>query len=59
MFENINEGDEVMLKSDLGGPIMTVDSIHGDDTVCVWRDKNGKPQQAYYRVTSLRKIPKD
>jgi len=47
VFEDINAGDEVMLKSDLGGPIMTVDSIHGDDTVCVWRDKNGKPQKAW------------
>jgi hypothetical protein len=55
MSESIKAGDEVLLNSDKDASIMTLDSIDDDYAVCVWRDREGKPQQAVYALTSLQK----
>ena len=51
----IKEGNTVVLKS--GGPTMTIKSIFNDDGVptamCIWFDKDEKPQQMPYSLNVL------
>ncbi len=45
-------GDTVRLLT--GGPLMTVESVRGDDVVCVWFD-NSKRWSDVFKAAALRK----
>jgi uncharacterized protein YodC (DUF2158 family) len=47
-------GDLVRLRS--GGPLMTVDSVKGNQADCFWTDENGVPNDATFPVDVLRRF---
>jgi uncharacterized protein YodC (DUF2158 family) len=50
----LHQGDLVRLRS--GGPLMTVDSVKGDQVECVWTDlNNGQPDDATFPAEMLQK----
>ncbi len=51
MADALQPGDTVRLKS--GGPLMTVDSINGEDVWCEWFDEKKNPQSKSFRLHTL------
>lgn len=61
MADNLQVGDTVVLKS--GGPTMTIDWIGKENEYnttqgasCTWFDKDSKPQQRWFPLTSLKNV---
>jgi uncharacterized protein YodC (DUF2158 family) len=53
MAEKFELGETVRLRS--GGPLMTVDSINGDEIWCEWFDDKNQPQARSYKAHTLTK----
>jgi uncharacterized protein YodC (DUF2158 family) len=51
MADKIEAGSTVRLKS--GGPLMTVDSINGDEAWCEWFDDKKQPQARSFKLHVL------
>jgi uncharacterized protein YodC (DUF2158 family) len=51
MAHNFKVGETVKLNS--GGPLMTVDSINGEDIYCEWFDDKGQHQGRTFKAHTL------
>jgi uncharacterized protein YodC (DUF2158 family) len=49
-----SEGDLVKVQS--GGPVMSVQEIHGEYALCLWFDENGKLQERSFLIASLKGV---
>jgi uncharacterized protein YodC (DUF2158 family) len=54
MPARFQSGELVRLRS--GGPMMTVDSVKGDQAHCVWTDADGVPADATFPVDVLQRF---
>lgn len=52
MNSTLTIGDTVVLKS--GSSLMTINSIQGDEALCIW-SKNGEIQQHWFNLKTLEK----
>jgi uncharacterized protein YodC (DUF2158 family) len=50
----LQSGDLVRLRS--GGPLMTVDSVEGNQVNCYWTDWNGQPNAQAFPLNVLQKF---
>jgi uncharacterized protein YodC (DUF2158 family) len=49
----LQSGDLVRLRS--GGPLMIVESVHGDQVTCYWGKEDGEPQSDSFPIAMLTK----